>query len=158
MLCRPACSGKTERIFACKNQLAGKMLKFAVSTLMILIMFRMYGSQWGIQHFEFVLNGLLPVVIIYWAYEFVIELPVIRQILEFLGKHSADIFYTHTFVRSLWIPGIVYSFRHAAVIFLFLLGVSLGISFSWTFSENCFITISLPEDLRTDLCCGRTAL
>ena len=112
-----------------KNQLAGKMLKLAVSMLMILIMFRMYGSQWGIQHFEFVLNGLLPVVIIYWAYEFVIELPVIRQILEFLGKHSADIFYTHTFVRSLWIPGIVYSFRHAAVIFLFLLGVSLGISF-----------------------------
>ena len=116
--------------------MAGKILKFAVSTLMIFIMFRMYGSRWGIQHFEFVLNGLLPVTIIYWAYEFVIELPILRPVLEFLGKHSANIFYTHTFVRSLWIPGLVYSFRHAAVIFMFLLAVSLGISFFLDFLKK----------------------
>jgi len=112
-----------------KNRVMGKILKFLFLTGLLLVMFRVYDTRWGILHFEFLLNGLLPVVMIWWAYEFVIELPVIRPVLEFLGKHSADIFFTHTFVRSLWMTNVVYSFRHALFIFLFLLGVSLIISF-----------------------------
>lgn len=112
-----------------KNKAMGKILKFVFLTAAILAMMKVYDTRWGMEHFEFALNGVIPVALIWWFYEFVIELPVIKPILEFLGKHSADIFYTHTFVRSLWMTEIVYSFRHAAVIFLFLLGVSLGISF-----------------------------
>lgn len=112
-----------------KNKIMGKILKFVFLTAAILAMMKVYDTRWGMEHFEFALNGVIPVALIWWLYEFVIELPIIKPILEFLGKHSADIFYTHTFVRSLWMTEIVYSFRHAAVIFLFLLAVSLGISF-----------------------------
>lgn len=112
-----------------KNKGAGKLLKFIFLTAAILVMMKMYDTRWGMEHFEFALNGFIPAALIWWLYEFFIELPVIKPVLEFLGKHSADIFYTHTFVRALWMTELVYSFRHAAVIFLFLLGVSLGISF-----------------------------
>ena len=57
-----------------------------------------------------------------------IDIPGLKQILQFLGKHSAVIFYVHTFVRGLWLKQLTYSFRYAILIWLFLLAVSLGIS------------------------------
>ena len=30
-------------------------------------------------------NGLIPVVIIYWAYEFLLDVPGLHQLLEFRG-------------------------------------------------------------------------
>ena len=112
-----------------KNHVLNKLLKFLITTFLLICMVLLYDSSWGIQRFEFALNGLIPVTLIYWAYEFFIELPVIRQILEFLGKRSSDIFYTHTFVRAMWLTDVTYSFKHAFSIWLFLLGVSIGISF-----------------------------
>lgn len=111
-----------------KNRVLGKIIKFVFLTMALLVLFKAYDTRWGIQHFEFLLNGMIPTLLIWWAYEFVIEIPMIRSILQFLGKHSGDIFYTHTFVRSLWLTEVVYSFRYAVSIFLFMLAVSLGIS------------------------------
>lgn len=75
-----------------KNRTAGKILKFVFLTGFLLVLFKVYDTPWGIQHFEFLLNGLIPAAVIWWAYEFVIELPVLSSVLEFLGRHSADIF------------------------------------------------------------------
>ena len=82
----------------------------------------------NIDHFEFALNGVIPVLIVYWSYEFVIGIPGIRQILQFIGKHSANIFYIHTFIRAVWLRDPTYSLGHAAVIWLFILVVSLALS------------------------------
>lgn len=112
-----------------KNRFWNKLLKFVITTGLLILMFLLFDSRWGIQRFEFLLNGLIPVVLIYWAYEFIIELPVLRQFLEFLGKRSSDIFYTHTFVRAMWLKDVTYSFKYAVLIWLFLLGVSIVISF-----------------------------
>lgn len=111
-----------------KKPMLNKLLKFVISTGLLLLMFLLYDSTWGIQRFEFALNGLIPVTLIYWAYEFIIELPLLRRLLEFLGKHSSDIFYTHTFVRALWLKDMTYSLEYAVLIWLFLLAVSIAIS------------------------------
>lgn len=105
-----------------------KILKFVVYTVLILAFYRIFDSQWGRDHFEFILNGILPVLVICWAYEFLIELPVLKQFLQLVGKHSPVIFYVHTFVRSKWMPGLTYSFSHAWQILAFVLIVSLCIS------------------------------
>lgn len=111
-----------------KNNVFNKMLKFILSTGFLYILCKMFNMQWGTDHFEFALNGVIPVLSVYWCYEFVIGIPGIRQILQFIGKHSANIFYIHTFIRAVWLKDITYSFGHAAVILLFVLGVSLVIS------------------------------
>lgn len=111
-----------------KNRGLSKILKFAVSTGLILGMLMLWYSKWGRERFEFLLNGMIPVVIIYWVYEFLLDIPGIHQILEFLGKYSATVFYIHTFIRALWLRDFTYSLGHAALIWLFLMGSSLVIS------------------------------
>ena len=110
------------------NKVLNKVLKFLLSTVPLLVMCGLFDSVWGIEHFEFLLNGLIPVFVIYWVYEFIVDIPGLHQCLEFIGKHSGDIFYTHTFVRGLWWTDITYSFGQAWQIFLFVLLVSLAIS------------------------------
>lgn len=111
-----------------KNRILGKTIKFVCSTAVLAVLLLLWNSQWGFEHFEFALNGLIPVAIIYWAYEFLLDIPMLHQILEFLGKHSANVFYVHTFIRTLWLRDITYSFGHAALIWLFLMGSSILIS------------------------------
>ena len=111
-----------------KNTVLNKILKFILSTGLLYILCKMFNMQWGTDHFEFALNGVIPVLIVYWCYEFVIGIPGIRQVLQFIGKHSANVFYIHTFIRAVWLKDLTYSFGHAAVILLFVLGVSLVIS------------------------------
>lgn len=111
-----------------KNRFAGKMLKFIFSTGILLVLLGIWNSEWGFERFEFALNGLIPTMIIYWAYEFLLDLPFLHQILEFLGKHSANVFYVHTFIRTLWLRDVTYSFGHAVLIWLFLMGSSILIS------------------------------
>lgn len=53
-----------------KNHALNKLLKFLITTFLLICMFLLYDSSWGIQRFEFALNGLIPVTLIYWAYEF----------------------------------------------------------------------------------------
>ena len=111
-----------------KNAVLNKLLKFILSTGALYVLCKMFNTQWGIDHFEFALNGVIPVLIVYWSYEFVIGIPGIRQILQFIGKHSANIFYIHTFIRAVWLRDPTYSLGHAAVIWLFILVVSLALS------------------------------
>lgn len=111
-----------------KNQILNKILKFVISTVILLGMILLWYQSWGREHFEFLLNGLIPMTVIYWLYEFVLDIPGIRQILEFLGTHSANVFYIHSFLRTIWIKKVVYSFGNAALIWLFLMGASVLIS------------------------------
>ena len=105
-----------------------KILKFAIETIVMCALFMFWYSKWGRNHFEFVLNGLIPVSVICWSYEFLINLPVIREILQFMGKHSANVFYIHSFIRAKWIGNFVYSFGHAFLIWFVLMASSIVIS------------------------------
>ena len=105
-----------------------KLLKFLISTVILLVLFKLRASAWGKEYLQFALNGFIPAIFIYWSYEFIIELPVLKQILIFLGRHSADIFFIHSFIRGIWYRKESYSFHYAGLILLVLLGASLGIS------------------------------
>ena len=67
-----------------KSQALEQILKFVVSTGMILALLMLWNSRWALERFEFMLNGLIPVAIIYWAYEFLLDIPGLHQLLEFL--------------------------------------------------------------------------
>ena len=111
-----------------RNKWMNKILKFAIETIVMCALFMFWYSKWGRNHFEFVLNGLIPVSVICWSYEFLINLPVIREILQFMGKHSANVFYIHSFIRAKWLGNFVYSFGHVFLIWLVLMASSIVIS------------------------------
>lgn len=71
---------------------------------------------------------LLVFVIPYMVYEFIAFIPVLNLCLEFLGKHSANIFLIHTFIYYYFYPDFIYSFGSTWTILPVLLLLSLGLS------------------------------
>ncbi len=72
--------------------------------------------------------GLIPFLIILFAKEYIIPLPIIGAILEFLGKHSANIWLIHTFIRYHYCEAFIYGMEHFIIVILALLLISLALS------------------------------
>lgn len=72
-------------------------------------------------------DGLVAVAIVMFYQLF--ELPkVITVPLEYLGKHSMNIFLFHTFIFYYWFKSFIYSPRNPFLILCLLLGVCLLLS------------------------------
>lgn len=67
-------------------------------------------------------------VIPYLAYECLSYLPVVRFWLKYIGKHSTNIFLTHTFIYFYYYPDFIYSFRSTWYVLPVFTAVSLAVS------------------------------
>jgi len=56
------------------------------------------------------------------------KVPVLGTVLEFVGKHSLNMFLTHTFICNFWFREHIYAFRYPALIVLMLLFETVVIS------------------------------
>lgn len=74
------------------------------------------------------LEGILSLLVIGFFFEFINDIPIIKNILDILGKYSMDIFLIHSFIRAAWYYDFTYSFKNAYLIIVVLLIVSLGVS------------------------------
>lgn len=54
--------------------------------------------------------GIVPLLWIVFAYLYVSKIPIVNTILEFIGKHSMNIFYVHIFFRNNYCYNFIYSF------------------------------------------------
>lgn len=82
------------------------------------------GQFWDFKYDLFV---AVYVVLIYLS---AAKIPGIKQILVFWGKHSANIFLIHTFIRDVYMRQFIYSRGHFLIIIMILLGLSLLLSFA----------------------------
>ena len=73
-------------------------------------------------------DALIAFVIILFAVDCIGFIPVIRTVAAFLGKHSMNIFFVHTFFYLILYRKYVYYFGYAPLTFLILLGLSLALS------------------------------
>ena len=72
--------------------------------------------------------GIIPVAVICFARYCITRIPILKNALEFLGKHSMTIFLTHTFLRQNYLNRFIYTKGHFIVIFLLLLALSLALA------------------------------
>lgn len=65
-----------------------------------------------------------------FAFDVLSPIPVLSPVLQWLGKHSANIFYLHSFVYSLWAPcsRFVFRFRYDLLIWALVMAVTCVIS------------------------------
>ena len=73
-------------------------------------------------------DALIAVFIIWTAAELIASIPVLREGIWFVGKHSLNIFLVHTFFYMIVLRDVVYHFSPAGVTYLILLAMSLGYS------------------------------
>lgn len=73
-------------------------------------------------------DAVIPLVIVCFCCEFLFRIPVLKDILKFLGIYSANIFLVHNFIRVKWFYDFTYSFQYPVLIVLVLLADSLVVS------------------------------
>lgn len=73
--------------------------------------------------------GVIPFILILFCLEFVVYIPVVRQVLYHLGRHSMNIFLIHTFIRQYYMKSFIYSFKHFLLVVAVLLMISLVMSY-----------------------------
>lgn len=115
---------KISRYQIAGHRFLSKIFKFLVELLLIYCLFKGRNGKYSWTLIQ-IWDSLLPLVVILFAYEFIVMIPVLKQVLEFLGKYSMTIFLTHNFFRVFWCPDFIYGFRSAWLIALMLLLISL---------------------------------
>ncbi len=110
-----------------KNIYVSKVLKLVSETALVVLAYTVY-HQLPQKLFWEIRYGVIPVLLICWLYEFFIDLPILKQILAFLGEHSLNIFLVHEFIRSYYLKHYIYSFDHFGLVAVMLLASSLLVS------------------------------
>lgn len=108
------------------NTTTRKIIKFVIYTILLLgaVLFR---EKLNYTFLE-IRDGLIPMIFIGYCYEFILPIKYLTNVLQFLGKHSMNIFLTHTFIRYYYFKDFTYYFKYSVLIVLVLLGVSIIIS------------------------------
>lgn len=60
-----------------------------------------------------IFDGIIPVYFAYFGQRYLFRLPVLSPVLRFLGKHSMNMFLTHTLIRTTFFQDFSYSFGNA---------------------------------------------
>lgn len=79
--------------------------------------------------YEMLTDGIFAFVISYLVYEFIGKIYIVRNILGFLGKHAMNMFLMHSLIMLYLFQDITYSFRWGILILLFLVVVTVLISY-----------------------------
>ncbi len=113
-----------------KYPFLSKLIKFVLATAVLILFYKMRGNfakHYSTNTYE-ISDGLIPAFVVYYIYDFIVDIPIIKQILSFFGKHSMNIFFIHTFIRNNWFMDFTYSFHNWLVIAGVLFGISLVLS------------------------------
>lgn len=111
--------------------------KFAVMLLLIGVSYKLYyflpmNTWWDVKY------NVFPLLLILFLYDFVFVCPALNEILVFLGKHAANIFLVHAFIRAHYANELTYSMGHFVLVILFLLVCSLICSIVIEFLKKAF--------------------
>lgn len=104
-----------------------KILLFLFQLLLLaaLVVFRQSDAGQGLLE---VFDGIIPVYLAYFGRHYLFRLPGLCQVLMFLGKHSMNMFLTHTLIRTTFFQDFSYSFGNAWLNVLVLLVITVLLS------------------------------
>lgn len=108
------------------NILWGKAIKLVFTFLVLLIAAYVRKSEWGLRYgMDYPMVTAMGFLVILLAYSILDKIKFLQAVLAYLGRHSGDMFYIHTFFRDIWFGKWLYSFKYAVLIELVLVGVTL---------------------------------
>ena len=101
-----------------------KTIKFIFESLALLLFYKIYKAVPEDRFWE-IKFCMIPMLVIVFYAEFIITIPHLRNVLIFLGRHSANIFMVHTFYRAYYLHDFIYSWKHFLLISAVLLLISI---------------------------------
>jgi hypothetical protein len=103
-------------------------LRFLLELGLIVLSVFVRENEFVQSHLLYAFDGLIAFVIILFAADCIGAIPVVRKVFAFLGKHSMNIFFTHTFFYLILYRDFVFRFRYAGITYLIVLACSLVLS------------------------------
>ncbi len=76
-------------------------------------------------NFAYLLDGAIAVFFTWFTKDLFGGIPGVKQALRFLGRHSMNIYFIHSFIYMIIYQEFIYSFRYAGLIFAVLLAICL---------------------------------
>lgn len=111
-----------------KNKTLDYILKLVVYTVILYLMYYIRIRDRISGNITEIRDGLVPLYVIFYCYIILFELKPLKKFLEFMGKHSMNIFLTHTFIRLYFFGDFIYSFKNAYLIVFVLWITSLALA------------------------------
>lgn len=109
-----------------KSKALDYIIKFICMTAGLVFCFYVrQRSDWTVSYIR---DGLVPAYVVLYCYVILCDIPIVNKVLEFLGKHSYNIFLSHTFLRGFFLKDFIYGFKYPIVIFIVLLALSVVLS------------------------------
>lgn len=143
---------KLANIKIINNNTANKIIKFLIETFLLVVLVKIClvlpkSKFWEIRY------GVIPVFVILYLYEYVVDVPLINKVLQYLGKHSLNVFLIHQFIRTNYLNDFVYSFKHFIIIGVVLLLTSLIVSIFIELLKKCLKYDLLINKLQNKVSC-----
>lgn len=117
------------RILSRQFRSSWHLFAFALATIALSAACFIIDKRLPTKQFWLLKYGLFPIVYILCIYYVLAKIPVLSSVLAFLGKHSANIYFTHTVFLYLYCRSFIYGQAHFILIMATLLGISLIASF-----------------------------
>lgn len=114
-------------IFKNNSKKTNDIIKFVLETILVITLYKVY-QKIPLSRFWEINFGLIPMIIIMYLYNYYLELPIIKNIFEYLGNHSMNIFLIHTLLRAFYLKDFIMGKEHFLLIFITLLLSSLALS------------------------------
>ena len=112
--------------FIKNNYLLDYLIKFLIYTpILILCIYIRQNLDFVVAYVQ---DGIVPLYVIFYCYTIVFEIPFVYKALGYIGKHSMNIFMSHTFLRAFYLKNFIHSFRYPFLIVTVLLLCSLLLS------------------------------
>jgi membrane-bound acyltransferase YfiQ involved in biofilm formation len=92
------------------------------------------------------IDAFLSVNVVLLSLMAIRSIPYLNGLLQYLGKHSMNMYMIHTFIFYYWFNRFIYSFEYPALIFVVLTCISLGVSISLELLKKI---IHLPVFIKT---------
>lgn len=103
------------------------IFKFLIMLVFLWICYKLYHvlpfkKYWDIKW------SILPLSVILFVNDYISKIPILNKFLEFLGKHSINIFLIHSFIRAIYGKDLIYKLPNFIVTIAVLLLISLVLS------------------------------
>lgn len=69
--------------------------------------------------------SVVPFWVVYFCYRYIVSVPGVGTVLQWIGKHSMNIFLVHTFYRWIWCRDFIYGLKYDMLIILTLFVISV---------------------------------
>lgn len=124
-VCLAGCNG-FERLHQKGNHLPGRLIRVPILGILLILWYRL--RQLG--YYPVLVDTFIVWAVCQFVFDVLSDIPVLRQVGCWVGKHSANIFYVHSFVCYYWprTYRLVHIIPIDLVIWFMTMAVSIGIS------------------------------